>query len=435
MCGYTITRLCPTRLDALAYIKENQVEGEYNMFDYKEHRRSSEKMPIVQAKRKVVHKEDPSIESAILWDNRRKCYFKNMKPRQKSSKYIYGRKMGFITGGIDEAGERFDYMKQMYVDDSEKYRFGLNEVLLEFDENHFVEANKRDMLVYNGGEEVPKEEEPFAIRLYAEGNMDHARGLSLGMESYLSQENKNKSSILPKDRMQGKKVSIKATEFRPITEVEEAYGTSQISDKETLRTRLARSKNMEGSFGGCTGDMIRPVEQDNPRCYDLIQSTFFWNQGYMQAERDAELESVKQNRGIANKKEVRESIYDKYYQSGNAKSYGMMVRFIRNQLNKLKPNGEIRIVVSNADPYERIKTRLTPETIAGQYLDKSLHKNIKIEVRELPKTYPQQLADENLNSVGFKQRETKKMRTVTNSRGDNIITKDSIIIIRKEDNK
>lgn len=120
----------------------------------------------------------------------------------------------------------------------------------------------------------------------------------------------------------------------------------------------------------------------------------------------------------------------------------MMICFVRNQLQKLKPKGEIRIVVSNINPYAEIKERLTKESIAKES-NNLLYKNIQIEVRVLqkaksqtdsqpePQTYPQQLEDEGLNSVGFKQRQTKKQNAVTGSRNKKPITNDLIIIIRR----
>lgn len=439
--------------------------------------RQSNDMRIFQTKRKVVYKDGDSIESAVLWDNNQKKYYKNMKPRKNSSKYIYGRRMGNIKGGKNEPDGLFDFGTQMYIYPSKKDRIGLNEILLEFDENHFVETNKVNMKVYDSGEAVPEEEVPFAIRLYSEGNMDHARGLSAGMEEYL--RHAAADSVLPIDKMHDRKVLIKATEFRSLTDVAKAYQSGGTPPdglsgdaltqwrNEVLRTQLEQEHNgnLEGSFGGRTGDMTREVPEGEHRLYDLIQTTFFWLQGYRQDEIDAvnerkrsqikavnaqiqrlltgfkqlkKDEKTKRNNEIALLEREIQTIEQQamercteYYQEGNDTSYQMMITFVRNQLQKLKPGGEIRIVVSNISPYAEIKDRLTPVTIAADEPDNPLYQNIEIEVLELRQTYPQQLAAEGLNSVGFEQRQTNKMSTVTGRTSGSHIDRDLIIIVHK----
>lgn len=394
-------------------------------------------MRIFQAKRKVVYKDGDSIESAVLWDNNQKKYYKNMKPRKNSFKYIYGRRMGNIKGGKNEPDGLFDFGTQMYIYPSKKDRIGLNEILLEFDENHFVETNKVNMKVYDSGEAVPEEEVPFAIRLYAEGNMDHARGLSAGMEEYL--RHAAADSILPIDKMRSRKVLIKATEFRSLDEVAKAYQSGGAAPKDLsgsnqrelhaqiLRHQLEGNGNLEGSFGGRTGDMTREVPEEEHRLYDLIQTTFFWLQGYRQDEIDKIKSSIKEEKQKANYRQK----CNECFNEGNKESYKMMITFVRKQLKKLKPDGEIRIVVSNISPYAEIKDRLTLATIAADEPDNPLYKNIKIEVRELGQTYPQQLAAEGLNSVGFEQRQTNKMSTVTGRASGSHIDHDLIIIVHK----
>lgn len=426
-------------------------------------------MRIFQTKRKVVYKDGDSIESAVLWDNNQKKYYKNMKPRKNSFKYIYGRRTGNIKGGRNEPDGLFDFGTQMYIYPSKKDRIGLNEILLEFDENHFVETNKVNMKVYDSGESVPEEEVPFAIRLYAEGNMDHARGLSAGMEEYL--RHAAAGSVLPTDKMRGRKVLIKATEFRSLDEVAEAYQSGGVVPEDfsesgrrelhaqILRHQLEGNGNLEGSFGGRTGDMTREVPEGEHRLYDLIQTTFFWLQGYKQDEIDKikssittlaeQIQSLQRERSTAKgnrKKEIQTELRtlsanitkekenyrqkcSEYFNEGNEESYQRMITFVRKQLKKLRPNGEIRIVVSNISPYVEIQNRLTPETIAAGEPDNPLYQNIEIKVRELGQTYPQQLAAEGLNSVGFEQRQTNKMSTVT---ANGQITNDLVIIIHKK---
>lgn len=430
---------------------------------------------IFQKKRKVVYKEGPSIENALVWDKRQKKYFKQMRPMDNSLEYITGRQAGTITGGVNEPGSQYNPDTNQYVDNPAKDPIGLNEILLEFDEGHFVEANTRNMQVYDGGEEIPKETEPFAIRLYAEGNMDHARGLSAGMEEYLHYAAPD--SVLPVEKMLGRKVLIKASEFRSLADVANAYHSGGVPPdglfahdltqwhKEALRTQLEGNGNLEGSFGGRTGDMTRDVPEGEHRLYDLIQTTFFWLQGYKQdaindvrerantqvKERNAQILELQKGMGQLSKAEkaIRKSQIDSlsrqvqgiksdaiercgaYYREGNEASYQMMIAFVRNQLRKLKPDGEIRIVVSNISPYAEIGERLTPEAIAAGEPDNPLYQNIGIEVRELGQTYPRQLAEEGLNSAGFEQRQTNKMSTVTGRTSGSHIDRDLIIIVHK----
>lgn len=438
---------------------------------------SSNDRRIFQKKRKVVHREGPSMENALVWDKRQKKYFKCMKPIANSPEYIRGRRAGTIIGGVNEPGSRFHSDTNQYMDNSDKDPIGLNEILLEFDEGHFVEANTSNMQVYDGGEEIPKESEPFVIRLYAEGNMDHARGLSAGMEEYLRHAAAN--SVLPIDKMRGRKVLIKATEFRSLTDVAKAYQSGGTPPdrlpadaltqwhNEALHTQLEQGHNgnLEGSFGGRTGDMTREVPEGEHRLYDLIQTTFFWLQGYKQdeinaiqnqahaqvkdlntqirqlqsgistlqknekAERKSQIDSLSQQ--VQNTKKDAMERCGEYYREGNEASYNMMITFVRNQLQRLKPDGEIRIVVSNISPYAEIKDRLTPAAIAEIEPGNPLYQNIEIEVRELEQTYPQQLAAEGLNSVGFEQRQTNKMSTVTGRTSGSHIDYDLIIIVHK----
>lgn len=508
----------------------------------------SQKSEVIQAKRKVVYKGDGNIENSILWDDRKKQYYTGMK-LLRNSKDFYNQRNGELrTKQFDlakplndskefydeatgepkaDAPKKWIYEGGKYVQASiDKDRVGLNEVYLEFKESHFVNANDPVKKVYDGGRELSEAEKPYAIRLYAEGNMDHALGLAKGMKVGASA-----SEIFPTEKMTGRKVAIKATEFRSLAAVKKAYNAE---DPEKLGVESATENNLEGSFGGKTGDMTRKVlEKENSRKYDLIQATFFWLQdgkklckdenknnlaewedGIVSGMNDiseiinglnsqeisnnltpilTELEKLKRhfadikriketivsqapdfenkNQDIINNKqkekltslskeisncfhkikqlnespEIREYTAvlfsplasletalqeyktetlragqsdDKWYNEGNQKSYKYMLDFVKSKVEKLKPNGELRIVVGDADPYNGISSQ-----IENLKKDINFDNNYDTASNHLNAKYSNKLKAEGLNSENFKHKQTFYNLEVK-------INKDLIITVR-----
>lgn len=503
----------------------------------------SQKPEVIQAKRKVVYTKDHTIDNSILWDDRKGRYYTRMKLVDNSEGFYDNttgelREKGFdLDKPLNDSEEFYDkatgnpkadapkkwiYDGKKYVQASnDKDRVGLNEVFLEFKDSHFVKANDSAKKVYDKGDELPEapketlaeetgEEqaekvEPYTIRLYAEGKMDHALELAEGFGNGLKAEMLEQSegeALFPYKEMAKRNIAIKATEYRRLTNVKKDYGVQSLS----VESKNKNVKNLEASFGGKTGDMTRRVfdnPQKNLRKYDLIQATFFWLQEKDEETKEQNKKKIGELLSTIGKdiEKVRNSIlyniYDntiikgqlldwlsylmgdfqtlenhkeevpkmiecknniseyltemeKLYQMDHftilslhlselndaltnhnqrnwgaireQKSYDAMISFVKNQLGKLKPNGQIRIVVANIPPYKNIQDELGKDT---EITDKAEIRSILLSTK-----YSEALG-ERLNSKGFVHTQTFNNKEVVGS-PENRIKNDLIITIRKK---
>lgn len=105
---------------------------------------------IVQKLRYPVDKVPDTEGDEVFWDTRRKQYYSGMKeipPSESTTLAIPNSVIKDSAIETSEAINSFSSEQNMYVADGLKGR-----VLLEFDENHFVEANQASPKLYNGGQ-------------------------------------------------------------------------------------------------------------------------------------------------------------------------------------------------------------------------------------------------------------------------------------------
>lgn len=166
--------------------------------------------------------------------------------------------------------------------------------------------------IYTAGEVIT---EPLkAVRLYAEGNMRHAVSLAKAFQQpgkYSLFAGLDAETTMGDADETTPEALIKATEFDDLDGLERRYGQLE---RENILPRIEQ-ESLEASFGGRTGNMTRPVAAaaDHPkRLYDIIQATFFW-----------------------------------LPRNTNDTNFQYLKTFMKNQFVKLKPDGKIRIVLSD----------------------------------------------------------------------------------------
>lgn len=244
---------------------------------------------------------------------------------------------------------------------------------------------------------------PKTVRLYAEGNMKHAASIARAFRfpgKYSLFENLDEETKQEDADEETPEALVKATEFDTLERLGDRYAhgrndRSRDLAKTSIMERVGAPENLEASFGGSTGDMARPVaDEDLPaerhtRQYDIIQTTFFW-----------------------------------IPEATNEQNFIMLRTFMLNQSGKLTPGGKIRIVLSNKDThvrgmedhnhYREVADRLTgdPELNANLVINLKLFKGRDAGGHEIPQTYAEKLEALGMNEEDFVHTRTAKDETV-----------------------
>lgn len=236
--------------------------------------------------------------------------------------------------------------------------------------------------IYTAGEVIT---EPLkAVRLYAEGNMRHAVSLAKAFQQpgkYSLFAGLDAETTMDDADETMPEALIKATEFVDLDGLGRRYGQLE---RENILPRIEQ-ESLEASFGGNTGDMTRPVTAaaDHPkRLYDIIQATFFW-----------------------------------LPRNTNDTNFQHLKTFMKNQFVKLKPDGKIRIVLSDKNTtkggksynhYHDVAEKLTSdEDLCAIYninIKKFKKKNRK--KRKVRQTY-----SDKLNALGMNEEQFVHTRT------------------------
>lgn len=280
---------------------------------------------------------------------------------------------------------------------------------------------------------TPMEHPPKAVRLYAEGDMRHAASLArafeqpgkyglferLGEEMTVGGANPAGLAVggaspaglaaggaSPAGSAVGganpaePEVLVRATEYSSLDGLEGRYGKIIRGEIE----KRVQEERLEASFGGSTGDMARKHTRPPKRQYDIIQATFFWLPG-----------------------------------KTNKTNFMALKDFMRNQKDKLKEEGKIRIVLTDKDSCAKNdESENSYRWVADQLIQDSDLKdiyNVKMTFFKTTKpvvskfsyrgagagqTYADKLSSLGMNGAGFKHTRTDAAETVT-SHGDVMI--------------
>lgn len=258
-----------------------------------------------------------------------------------------------------------------------------------------------------------------AVRLYAEGDMRHAASLAMAFEQPGKYDQFARLGEEPAVGGAGStgsasgganpaepEVLVKATEHDKLDDLEGRYGGA--SKGEILR-RVEEKERLEASFGGLTGDMTRERSkhetQPPNRRYDIIQATFFW-----------------------------------LPKKTNNTNFMALKDFMRNQKDKLKEEGKIRIVLTDKDSgAKNDESENSYRWVADQLIqDSDLKKiyNVKMTFFKTTKpvvgrfiyrgagagqTYADKLSSLGMNDAGFQHTRTDAAETVKSPEGDLMI--------------
>lgn len=326
-----------------------------------------------------------------------------------------------IPQAVDSAVAVFDKSHNGFaVTLSNKQRIGLRQTLVELNDGFFVPPFTTNPKVFSQGTEV-REDRIFAMRFYAEGDMRHAMGVAAGVQNGTARATRDGSSplsplplpIVVSDgggiaQDPSVDVTVKATESRTSEKMNQAYGFTKTDNP---LVHAAGLKNFEGSFGGNTGDMTRPLSAGFKRKYDLIQATFFWipktdipefadlfrkrdelhdklfprNKSRSSFQGKARENKLQEFNGI--KARINQLIDD-----GKESAYNMpfFQKFLLNKSKKLTANGELRVVVAGDDIY--MDAVEAAADAAAEQLDMNY-----IDLRK-PKKYSSELTATGLNT-------------------------------------
>lgn len=346
--------------------------------------------PIQMLRKLVVDK--PDKKDSIFWDKRVGKYFTGMTPAFETIEK-YAERYGVpseveptVTSApeadksapqaspvrVPQTVDNAEYDKNnngFTFKPSEKTRIGLNTILVELNGHFFVRPWTRNPQIYSNGEALP-DNRVFSMRFYAEGDMRHATGVALGLQSGTARARQIRSSLSPLPFPRGSVSSgvispdpnvdttVKASEFRTHEDVSATYGFAP----ETLAAGL---KNFEGSFGGKTGDMTQTPSAGFKRRYNLIQATFFWIpktdiQGCkklfpIKDQLRRELfymdGSPRQTTDRAKKLAEYNRVSQEIENCEFSVNKDMFEKFLLNKTQKLTDSGELRVVVAGGDIY------------------------------------------------------------------------------------
>lgn len=164
------------------------------------------------------------------------------------------------------------------------------------------------------------------VRLYAEGNMKHAASLARAFENpdkYRLFEGLGANSAINNADNTTPEVLVKATEYDNLSNLAGRYSGET---EGSILNRCTGPERLEASFGGFTGDMTREHQNKDQnhvpqppqrRLYDIIQATFFWLPG-----------------------------------KTNQENLDQFKNFMSYKMEKLKPGGKIRIILTNKNSRE-----------------------------------------------------------------------------------
>lgn len=349
--------------------------------------------PIQMLRKKVADKGD--ISHSIYWDKRVGKYYTGMK--RVSNLAVYSAVWGVSVGGPMASGLPRRKLPRavdgsIYVEDKNRFvepfspkdRVGLNHRYTELAGGFFAPLGIKNPFVFDKGTQV-SDNQIFAMRFYAEGDMRHAMGVAAGIQTGAARASPDHADILSPLPLPGTvnkgsftrdpsvDVTVKATELRTHKDVSATYG----DDPATHAVGLA---NFEGSFGGRTGNMTRTPSAGFKRRYNLIQATFFWipktdiNQfTRLFRQRDNLRKQPKDASGrysthIWRRIRAIEIQIDDLGRQGVESQHNVpyFQAFLRNKANKLKEGGELRVVVARARIYNDAVTAAA-QTVAAQF--------------------------------------------------------------------
>lgn len=360
--------------------------------------------PVVQMIRKrVFHTKDDFDLKDIYYDKKDGKYYNDIMPDVKRNKEISQDVYASCRKLFEKYSSRTTILAENKTSDT----------FIQFDQALASNKTKADPVSVNAmtfttGNQVNPV--PKVIRLYAEGNMDHALSLDKSLDSqdkydrFVALSQMDTSGTQGDDSME---TLIKATEFDSKTQVRERYHhDGRVTDN--LKA-VHRTERTEASFGGNTGDMthVPSGKQGRPmRKYDMIQTTFFWLPG-----------------------------------ETNNENFNNLKAFMINKKDKLKADGKIRIILTNRDPryfqalsdsqkdnekngYAYVAEKLSTDTdLKTIYnIDKILlEKKAGGETPKTPRTYADTLQDLELNPDGEFQHTQTYGDIIVGSWGDLVI--------------
>lgn len=352
--------------------------------------------PVLQMIRKrVYHTADEFDSNDIYYDKNDGKYYDHIEKVDQKNVEIARDVCAKCNALLEKYSRRTTILAEASLKDSGSNTFIQYNTHLPVDTDP-VPANA---LTFSAGSETANT--PKAVRLYAEGTMDHALSLDKTLDS---QDMYNKFAALSQsDSQEGisTEVLIKATEFDSRDDLQSRYENPtpfRFQMNQKVRDNLQAThttKRTEISFGGNTGDMTHAASENPKRRYDLIQATFFW-----------------------------------LPKETNKTNFDALKDFMLNQKNKLKENGKIRVTLTDRnninlqdmnDDQKNAQKNCYTYVADKLTTDNTLNQLYNIEKKVLGQTYAAALSNLGLNPDGIFQHTQTATDKKIDSQGDLVI--------------